>query len=274
MNTTRKIAVAGATGRVGRHVVAVAEERGVEVVPMARSLGVDVITCEGLAEALAGVDCVIDAAAGGPSPEPEAAIDFFTRSARNLHDFGTASGVQRMVVVSIIGCDRFSAGYFAANAAHERAVRSGPLPVQILRAAQFHELVEVLIEWGTQGDVSYVPAMRSQLVAARTVAEALVDLATADAANTSAGSPPEIAGPCVENVVDMAQLVEARRGGTRTIVGARDESDPDDALWDAGAQLPVPDARLAGPTFAEWLDLTYGPDAPPASGSARGRVRV
>ena len=196
MNMTKKIAVAGATGRVGHHVVTVLQQRGIDVVPMARSLGVDVITCEGLAEALVGVDGVIDAAAGGPSPEPEAATEFFTRSARNLHEFGMASGVRRMVVVSIIGCDRFTAGYFAANAAHERAVQAGSIPVQILRAAQFHELVETLIDWGTQGDVSYVPDMRSQLVSARTVAEALVDLATTDTfAATNRDAPLEIAGP-------------------------------------------------------------------------------
>ena len=71
----------------------------------------------------------------------------------------------------------------------------------------------------------------------------------------------------------MAQLVEARRAGTRTIRGARDAADPDNALWDAGAQLPGPHARVAGPTFAAWLDLTYGPVAPPASGSARARAQ-
>ncbi len=263
MTTSRKIAVAGATGRVGQNIVAVLRERGIEAVPMARALGVDVITCEGLAEALAGVECVIDAAAGGPSTDPEAATEFFTQSARNLHDFGMASGVPRMVVVSIIGCDRFTAGYFAANAVHERAMLAGPIPVQILRAAQFHELVETLIEWGTQGDVSYVPDMRSQLVAARTVAEALVDLATTDASvGAEVGDAPlEVAGPRVENVVEMAQLLEPRRGGTLTIQGARDASDPDNALWDAGAQLPGLGARLAGPTFAEWLDITYGPVA-------------
>ena len=72
----------------------------------------------------------------------------------------------------------------------------------------------------------------------------------------------------------MAQLFEARRGGTRTIVGARDESDPDQALWDAGAQLAGPGARLAGPTFAEWLGITDRLVAPPASDSVRVRARA
>src|SRR5437899_9198697 len=108
-----KIAVAGATGRVGRHVDDVLQARGHDVVAMSRSSGVDVVTGDGLAEALAGVECVIDVASG-PSPDQEAATAFFTAAARNLHEAGERAGVQRMVVVSIIGCDRFTGGYSAA----------------------------------------------------------------------------------------------------------------------------------------------------------------
>jgi hypothetical protein len=113
--------------------------------------------------------------------------------------------------VSIIGCDRFSGGYNVAKVAQERAHLDGPIPAQILRAAQFHEFVGQLLEWGTQGDVADVPAMRTQLVAARNVAEALADLAiTSDAAEP--GSPiPEIAGPRVERLLDAARLLATRR---------------------------------------------------------------
>jgi nucleoside-diphosphate-sugar epimerase len=109
MQASGKIAVAGATGRVGRHVVDVLEAGGRDVVAISRSSGVDVITGDGLAEALARVDCVIDVATG-PSPEQEAATAFFTTAARNLHEVGEQAGVRRMVVASIIGCDRFTAG--------------------------------------------------------------------------------------------------------------------------------------------------------------------
>jgi uncharacterized protein YbjT (DUF2867 family) len=80
--------------------------------------------------------------------------------------------------VSIIGTDRFTAGYGAAKIAHERTMLSGPIPLRVLRSAQFHEFVAQLVEWGTQGEVSYVPTMRTQLVAARTVAETIADLVT------------------------------------------------------------------------------------------------
>ena len=180
MPAPMKIAVAGATGRVGHHVVDVLEARGHDVVPMSRAGGVDIITGEGLAAALAGVHGIIDVATG-PSPEEGAATEFFTTASRNLHEAGVRAGVQRMVVVSIIGCDRFTGGYGAAVLAHEQAAQSGPIPAQVLRAAQFHEFVAQLVEWGTQGEVSYLQNTRTQLVAARTVAEALADLATTDA---------------------------------------------------------------------------------------------
>src|SRR5947207_211061 len=104
MQARKKIAVAGATGRVGRHVVDVLQAQGHDVVAMSRSTGVDVVTGDGLAEALAGVEAVVDAATG-PSPEQEAATEFFTAAARNLQEAGERAGVRRIVVVSIIACD-------------------------------------------------------------------------------------------------------------------------------------------------------------------------
>jgi uncharacterized protein YbjT (DUF2867 family) len=204
------IAVAGATGRVGRPLVEVLTSGGHDVVPMSRASGVDVVTGDGLAEALAGAECVIDVTSG-PSPEQATATEFFTAAARNLHHAGERAGVRRMVVVSIIGTDKFTAGCMAAKAAHERAALAGPVPVGILRAAQFHEFVPQVVEWGRHGDVSYVPIMRTQLIAARSVARALAVLGTDPAlalAPGQAGAPiPEIAGPQAENLVDVAALL-------------------------------------------------------------------
>ncbi len=259
MQARRKVAVAGATGRVGRHVVDVLKAGGHDVVAMSRSGGVDVVTGDGLAEALAGVECIIDVASG-PSPDQEAATKFFTAAARNLQKAGERAGVRRMVVVSIIGIDRFTAGYMAAKAAHERAMLSGPIPVRILRAAQFHEFVAQLVEWGRRGEVSYVPRMRTQLVAARTVAQALADLATgpesAPAPGSSGAPILEIAGPREESLVDMAILLAARRRDPVRIEGVSDPADPDRHLYETDALLPGPHATRAGPTFVEWLDST------------------
>jgi uncharacterized protein YbjT (DUF2867 family) len=254
MQSKSKIAVAGATGRVGRHVVDVLTERGHEAVAMSRATGVDVITGDGLADALAGVECVVDVATG-PSPDRQAATEFFATATRNLQEAGERAGVQRMVVVSIIGIDKFTGGYSAAKLDHERAMLAGPIPARVLRAAQFHEFVAQLMDWGRRGDVAYVPKMRTQLVAARTVAEALVDLAAdADAVPGPAGAPiAEIAGPREESLVEMATLLAARRGDPVRVEDVSDPADPDHGLNESGALLPGPHATLAGPTFEEWL---------------------
>ena len=189
MEAQRRIAVAGATGRVGRHAVEALESRGHEVVAISRSGGIDLVTGEGLAEALVGVEAVIDAATG-PSPEEAAATEFFLSVSRNLQEHGERAGVQRIVVVSIIGIDRFGGGYGAAKVAHEQAMLAGPVPARILRATQFHEFVGQLVDWGRQGEVSYVPNARMQPVAARAVAEALADLALDAGAALRAGLDP------------------------------------------------------------------------------------
>jgi uncharacterized protein YbjT (DUF2867 family) len=238
-----KIAVAGATGRLGHHLVDILESRGHDVVAMARSTGVDVITGAGLTEALEGVEVIVDAATG-PTPDEQAATEFFTTAARNLHEAAVGAGVQRLVVVSIVGIDRFDAGYNAAKLAQEKATVDGPIPARILRATQFHEFVGQLVDWGRQDGVVYVPKMRTQLVAARTVAEALADLAFEPAP----GPTLEVAGPREESMVEAARLLLARRGDP-----ARVEGVTWDERYEAGAALPGPDATLAGPTFEEWL---------------------
>jgi len=237
MPSPRKIAVAGATGRVGRHAAGVLTDRGYDVVPMSRSLGVDVITGDGLAAALAGVEAVIDAATG-PSPEQRAATEFFTTAASNLQQAGQQAGVGRIIVMSIIGTDRFTAGYGAAKIAHEQAMLAGPIPAHVVRAAQFHQFVAQLVEWGTQGDVAYVPRMRTQLVAARSVAEVLADLATGPM--PASGQVTVVAGPHEESLAEMARLLAARRGHPAKIEEVIDRADPDHQLNETAPCCPAP----------------------------------
>ena len=138
----------------------------------------------------------------------------------------------------------------------EQVALAGPIPVRIVRAAQFHEFVEELMRWGTQGDVSYVWNMRTQLVSARTVAEVVVELATASDPEFDAAGTIEVAGPREERVVEAARLVAARRGEGLRVEEPSDPDYPDSELYANGAALPGPDAKLAGPTFEEWLEAT------------------
>jgi uncharacterized protein YbjT (DUF2867 family) len=245
-----KIAVAGATGRLGRHVAEVLAERGHQVVAISRATGVDIITGSGLEAALDGTEVIIDAATS-PSPDGQTATEFFVTAARNLQQAGVRAGVKRAAVVSIINIDKSTGGYGAAKIAHEDAWRSGPIPAQIIRAAQFHEFVAQLLEWGARGDIATVPEMRTQIVSARTVAEVIADAAESPA---EPAGIIEVAGPREENLVELARMLAARRGTPVTVHDVLDPADPDAELQATGGLLPGPGALLAGPTFAEWLD--------------------
>ena len=253
---SQKIAVTGATGRVGSPLVEILEQRGHDVVRISRSQGVDVITGECLDAALAGAETIIDTATG-PSPDEESATEFFTASARNLQRAGAAAGVQRIVVPSIIGIDEFHGGYNAAKLAQERVLLEGPLPVRIVRAAQFHEFIEPAVGWMIEEGVANVPEMRTQPVAARVVAEALAD--AAEEPEIQNGRITEVAGPREERLADLAAMLFTKRGEsfeireTRQSILAPDPDDPDAAAYADGAVLPHPGARLAGPSFEEWL---------------------
>ena len=151
-------------------------------------------------------------------------------------------------MVSIIGIDRFGGGYNAAKRVHEQAYLDGSVPVKILRAAQFHEFVGQLVDWGTQNGTRYLPEMRTQLVAARTVGRG------ARRRSRPAPTRPEIpsrrpargvAGRGGAAARGPARRAGARRGRRHPARTAR--------CYAAGALLPGPDATLAGPTFEEWL---------------------
>ncbi len=249
-NRSQKIAVTGATGRLGTHLVEILEQRGHDVVPISRSKGIDVVSGEGLDEALAGVETIIDTATG-PTPDQEEETAFFTASARNLQRAAAAAGAQRIVVVSIIGIDKFQGGYNAAKMAQEQALLEGPLPVRIVRASQFHEFFDQLVGWMIQDGIAYLPEMRMQPVAARVVAEALAD--AAEEPEIENGRITEIAGPQEERLAEVAAALFASRGDSIEIREGRQPGDPDATAYAEGAVLPNPGAKLAGPSFAEWL---------------------
>src|SRR5207247_7447271 len=137
------------TGRVGAPLLECLDQRGRDVGRVAGAEGVDGVSGEGLDAALAEAETIIDTATG-PSPDQEAATAFFTASARNLQRAGAAAGAKRIVVVSIVGIDKFQGGYNAAKVAQEQTLLEGPLPVRIVRAAQFHEFVDQLVGWTIQ----------------------------------------------------------------------------------------------------------------------------
>ena len=259
MQPSTKIAVAGATGRVGRPVVDrnSLESRGYEVVPIARSLGVDVITGEGLDEALTV------RSTRSSTPRRHRALARPAGRDGVLHDLHPATCSRPVngracggwFLVSIIGIEKFAGGYNAAKVAHEQAALAGPIPARIVRAAQFHEFVEELMRWGTDGDVSYVWGMRTQLVSARSGREGSWSTwpppRTPSSTRPRPRRSPARARSGSWRRHDSWPRVAARPRGSRS--GAT-RSDPDSERYANGAVLPGPGAKLAGPTFEEWLD--------------------
>jgi uncharacterized protein YbjT (DUF2867 family) len=243
-----KIAVAGGTGVVGSYAVGAITAAGHEAVVLSRSRGIDLRHEAGLAQALTGVDVIIDAA--NPDSIGRAkATAFFTDVTARLQTAGSAQGVARLVTLSIVGIDGFSGyGYYEAKLAQEGAARAGPLPVTIVRATQFHEFPAQILSRAHLGPVAAVPVMRVQPVAARTVGDTLVQVAL-DPPSTQA---IEIAGPQVEDLVPLARrLVRARQRRLSVI-----------PLWVPGTAgkamrggklLATATTKLVGPSFAEWL---------------------
>ena len=238
-----KLAIAGGTGLVGTHVVATAQAHGHEVVVLSRSAGVDVVSGDGLADALTGVHTIVDVTNSG-SQEEQPATDFFVAAAGNLQRHGAGCGVDHIVTLSIVGIDELPFGYYAAKLAHERVAAAGPTPATILRATQFHEFPAQMIGWTVDNGVARLPDLTVQTIAARTVAEVLVELAAARPAERAA----DLAGPDERRLIELARAFVERRGAEIVV-------EPDD---EAGvpprALIPGAGARIEPPSFDEWLD--------------------
>jgi uncharacterized protein YbjT (DUF2867 family) len=239
-----RIAVAGGTGVVGRHVVARLQQDGHEPVVLTRSNGVDITTASGLADALDGVRVLIDVA-NIQTLSKRSAVRFFHRAAENLARAEREAGVAHHVVLSIVGIDDVNYGYYAGKRMQEAAVKAAGVPWTVLRATQFHEFPVQLVE-RMKGPVVAVPATPSQPIAAQEVADVLVDLAA---------GPPRCAtlsasGPEVHQLPDLVRRV-LRAGGSRRLVvpiPMPRSMGSGDALLD-----PSPDFRGTH-TFREWLE--------------------
>ena len=246
-----RIAVAGGTGVIGRHVVARVRELGHQPVVLARSTGADVITGAGLAASISGADALIDVT-NVTTLSREKATEFFETATRTLHAAEAAARVRHHVVLSIVGIDRVDFGYYLGKRRQEELVLGGHVPASILRATQFHEFAAQLLD-RVGGPIAFVPKMLSQPIAAREVAEALVDLAL----GVPAGMAPELAGPEAHQMADLVRRVRDARGSRRPIFSLRVPGPAGAAMAD-GELLPHGDGPRGRQTFAEWLSLSGG----------------
>lgn len=208
-----RIAVAGATGAVGRHVVAAAEARGHDILALTRRAGHDLEAGTGLAGALDGVDAVIDVT-GVRTTSTRRARGFFTAVTSHLLAAERDAGVGHHVALSIVGIDGADAAYYAGKLAQERLVERGTVPFTILRAAQFHEFAEQMVERASLGRFTFVPTAPIRPVAAREVGSHLVRLAEAG----PAGRSRDLTGPRDERLADMVRRMSAFDGVRRRVL--------------------------------------------------------
>src|SRR6184192_3745631 len=177
MNKKMKIVVIGGTGLIGTKLVNNLRERGQEVVAASPSTGVNTFTGEGLAEALAGAQVVVDVA-NAPSWEDKAALEFFETSGRNLLAAEAAAGVGHHVALSVVGTERLlESGYFRAKIAQENLIKASPIPYSIVRATQFFEFVKGLADISMDGGKVHLPGVLFQPIAADDVATAVARVA-------------------------------------------------------------------------------------------------
>jgi uncharacterized protein YbjT (DUF2867 family) len=228
--------------------VAVARERGHDVVSLSRAQGVDLVNGRGLSQALKGVETVIDVS-GVQTIATKKAVDFFTNATQNLLAAEKEAGVRHHVVLSIVGIDKATSGLYAGKLVQEDEVRHGGIPWTLLRSTQFHEFVPMTVKAASAGPLVLVPKMFTQPVAAREVAEALVAAAEAG----PQGRIPDVGGPRAEQLKDLVKAY-LDKTGQRKRIAPLPVPGPMGRAMRKGELIPAAGAVVGRQTFLEWLE--------------------
>src|SRR5213594_2156869 len=244
-----KIVVIGGTGLIGTKVVKKLRDKGHEVVAASPSKGINSVTGEGLARALAGAQVVVDVA-NAPSWEDSAALEFFETAGRNLLAAEAAAGVGHHIALSVVGTDRLLAsGYFRAKMAQENLIKASAIPYTIVRATQFFEFVGAIAQSATDGQTVRLPPALMQPIVSDDVAAVLAEIAVAEPLNGTV----ELAGP---EPIHMDELVrrflsanrDARKVTTDVHAGYFGTAVNDQSL------TPGDNPRLGPTRFDDWVN--------------------
>jgi uncharacterized protein YbjT (DUF2867 family) len=248
-----KVAVVGGTGVLGKPLVAELAARGDEVLALSRTAPrklpdgashrrIDLTTGEGLAEALADVEVIVDAS----SSSPRNAAPVLVEGTKRLLRAGAEAGARHYVGVSIVGCERVPMAYYKVKVEQEGVIAAGAIPWSLLRATQFHTLIDHMFKQDARFGIVRSGSARFQPIDPPRVAERLAAAAHAE----PAGLLPDVAGP---KVLTLSELAKAwRRAGHRALPLRFPMVGPIGRPLREGA-LCNPDAAAGGPTFEEWL---------------------
>jgi uncharacterized protein YbjT (DUF2867 family) len=244
-----KIVVIGGSGLIGTKLVRNLSQHGHEVTAASLTSGVNILTGEGLAEALAGAQTVVDVA-NSPSFEDKAALEFFETAGRNILAAEADAGVGHHIALSVIGIDRLPAnGYFRAKMAQEKLIKASKIPYTILRATQFFEFVSGIAQSATEGQTVRLSPALMQPISSDDVADALADIAVAEPLNGTV----EVAGPELIRLDELVRrFLSATRDTRKVITDVH-------ALY-FGAELndqsltPGDNPRIGPTRFEDWLN--------------------
>ena len=242
-----KIVVIGGTGLIGSKTVAILRQGGHEVVAGSPQSGINTITGEGLNEAMAGTQVVIDLA-NSPSFEDKAVLEFFETSGRNLLAAEAAANVPHHVALSIVAIDRTDNGYFRAKIAQEKLIEASGVPYTIIRSTQFMEFLRAIADSSAAGNRVRISSGLFQPIAADDVAANVADVALAPPRNGIV----EIAGPERAPFNEIVARYLKAVGDPREVV-----SDPEARYYGSRIEeyslVPLGEARLGRIGFDEWL---------------------
>ena len=209
-----KIVVIGGTGLIGTKLVKKLRERGDEALPASPSSGVNSVTGEGLAEALAGAQVVVDVS-NSPSWEDKAVLEFFETSTRNLLAAEAAAGVGHHVALSVVGTERLlQSGFFRAKIEQERLIKASKIPYTIVRSTQFFEFVDGIAQSATDGQTIRLSTAHIQPIVSDDVAAALAEVTL----GTPVNGMIEIAGPERLGLDELVRRFLRAKQDTRQVV--------------------------------------------------------
>lgn len=246
-----KIVVIGGTGLIGSKTVERLRKKGHEVLAASPNSGVNTITGEGLAEALAGTQVVIDLA-NSPSFEDKAVLEFFETSGRNLLAAEAAAGVKHHIALSVVGAERLpNSGYLRAKLVQEKLIRDSGIPFTIVHSTQFFEFLGGIAQSATVGDTVTIPSAYFQPIASDDVADIMTEVAL----STPINGMIEIGGLEPVRMSDLvARFLKATNDPRKVI------ADPHARYFgtelDDRSLVPGDSARIGATRFEVWLDRT------------------
>ena len=243
-----KIVVIGGTGLIGRKLVERLRQRGHEVLAASPASGVDTMTGQGLAEAFAGAEVVVDVS-NSPSLQGEAVLKFFQTSGRNILAAELGAGVRHHVALSVVGTERLlESDYFRGKLAQEELIKAGAIPYTLVRSTQFFDFLRGVADAATSGTAVRLSPASVQPIASDDVADALAEVVLGAPVNGTV----EIAGPERLALAELVRRYLKVKQDPRTVVEDV-EARYFGAVLNDSTLVPGDKARIGRTYFEGWL---------------------